>query len=254
MEMGKTKRDMYLRENRISEIDFLPERPYILDKGVKAIPRRKTHDYYMLFTSREEEVKQHLVLKENEIFVDVGANVGTYALIVANKYKDRKAKVIAIEPHPENYRALCKNIQINNLENIIKPVNKAVSDHKGKVLMYERSFDGSHRVDSEMYSIYDKKYLGKYSIPHPNGKSLQVECDTLDNILVNQSVDIMKIDIEGAEVLALKGATNTLKQLRKVVVEIHGDNFDSVNHILGTYGFNCDSFYSAHMQYIVASK
>jgi FkbM family methyltransferase len=253
--MGKTKRDMYLRENRISELDFLPERPYVSDTGVKVIPRRKTHDYHVLFTAREEEVKRHLVLKENEIFVDVGANVGAYALMAANKYKDRNAKVIAIEAHPENYRALCKNIQINNFENIIKPVNKAVSDHKGKVSMYGRSFDGSRRVDSDMYSIYDNnKFLGKYNIAHPNGKSLQVECDTLDNILVNQSVDVMKIDIEGAEVLALKGAINTLKQLRKIVIEIHSDNFESVERILEVYGFNSGSFYSGHMQYIVGSK
>jgi hypothetical protein len=39
----------------------------------------------------------------------------------------------------------------------------------------------------------------------------------------------MKVDIEGAEVLALKGATNSLKRLRKIIVEVHGDNFEKVS-------------------------
>ena len=50
----------------------------------------------------------------------------------------------------------------------------------------------------------------------------------------------MKIDIEGAEVLALKGATNTLKHLRKIIVEIHGDNFEKVNEILERSNFNLE--------------
>jgi uncharacterized Rossmann fold enzyme len=64
-----------------------------------------------------------------------------------------------------------------------------------------------------------------------------VQCDTLDNILMDTKVDVMKMDIEGAEVQALKGATNTLKQLRKIVVEIHGDNFEQVKHMLEKSNF-----------------
>ena len=133
VKMGKDKRDKFLRENRTSEFDFLPERVYVTDSGVKAIPRRKTRDFQMLFMSREQEVKRHLVMKENETFVDVGANVGSYSLMVANEYKDRAVKVIAIEAHPENYKALRRNIQCNQFENVIIPINKVVSNYKGLV-------------------------------------------------------------------------------------------------------------------------
>jgi hypothetical protein len=49
---------------------------------------------------------------------------------------------------------------------------------------------------------------------------LQIQCDTVDNVLTGYNVDVMKMHIEGAEVLALKGATKTMKHLRKIVVEI----------------------------------
>jgi hypothetical protein len=70
--MGKKKRDDYLTMHRLAPIDFLPERTYVTENGVKAIPRRNTGDFQMLFISREHEVKRHLVMRENETFVDVG--------------------------------------------------------------------------------------------------------------------------------------------------------------------------------------
>jgi tRNA G46 methylase TrmB len=130
--MGKRKRNEYLKKNRADPIvDFLPERPYSVN-GIKAIPRRYTNDFYMLFTPREEALRPHLIMYENETFVDVGANVGTYSLNIANAYRGKGVNVIAIEAHPENYKALCKNIKLNNFK-CVKTVNKALSDNKGIV-------------------------------------------------------------------------------------------------------------------------
>ncbi|HET7149392.1 MAG TPA: FkbM family methyltransferase [Candidatus Nitrosopolaris sp.] len=252
--MGKDKRDKFLRQNRISAFDFLPERIYLTDSGVKAIPRRKTRDFQMLFISREQEVRQYLVMEENETFVDVGANVGSYSLMVANEYKDRAVKVIAIEAHPENYRALRRNIQCNKFENVIIPINKAVSNYKGLVELYERSHDGT-RVDSEMFSVCNDQCIDAHNILHPGGNSLRIECDTLDNILLNYRVDVVKMDVEGAEVLALKAATKTLEKIRKIVVEIHGDKFEDVKQVLTTHGFKVESINEkGQMSYITGSK
>jgi hypothetical protein len=57
-------------------------------------------------------------------------------------------------------------------------------------------------------------------------------------MLLEKRVDVMKIDIEGAEVMALKGARNTLKKLRKIVVEIHGDNNNIIERILLEHDFD----------------
>ena len=254
IKMGKDKRDKLIRQNRMSEFDFLPERAYVTDSGVKAIPRRRTRDFQMLFVPREQEVKRYLVMEENETFVDVGANVGSYSLMVANEYKSMAVKVIAIEAHPDNYKALCRNIQCNKFENLIIPINKVVSDHKGVVALYERSHDGT-RVDSEMFSVCNDQLIDASNILHPTGNSLEIECDTLDNILLNYRVDVIKMDVEGAEVLALKGATKTLEGIRKIVVEIHGDKSENVRQVLRTQGFKLESINEqGQMSYITGSK
>jgi len=82
-----------------------------------------------------------------------------------------------------------------------------------------------------------------------------VECDTLDNILETVKVDVIKMDIEGAEVFALKAATNTLKRIRKIVVEIHGDKSEDVKRLLRTYEFNLEIIdEKGEMSYIIGSK
>jgi len=252
--MGKDKRGEFLAQNRVSEFDFLPERTYITQDGIKAIPRPKTRDFQMLFISREQEVKRHLAMEENETFLDVGANVGAYSLMIANEYKDKGVKVIAIEAHPENFKALCRNIECNKFENIILAINKVISDYKGSIDLYDRSHDGT-RVDSEMYSICSDQRIGAYNTLHPGGKSLRVECNTLDNILDTEKVDVIKMDVEGAEVLALKAAPKTLGRIRKIVVEIHGDNSEEVERLLRTHGFNLEIINEAgQMSYIAGCK
>jgi FkbM family methyltransferase len=251
VKMGKKRRDEYLRNSGLSMIDFLPERPYSIN-GFKAIPRKGTQDFYMLYPSREEEVKPHLLMHDNETFVDVGSNVGSYSLKIAQDYKNKGVNVIAIEAHPENYKALCRNIEINGFKNV-KAINKAVSDHKGIVTMYERFHIGT-RVRSEFYSLCNT-FLAENNIVRPDGKALQVESDTPDNILAMDKPSVMKMDIEGAEVMALNGATNTLKRLRKVVVEVHGDNFDEVKQILETHNFKLQiSSPVGQMTHIIGSK
>ena len=254
IKIGKKRRDEFLRKKRISEFDFLPERTYLTESGVKAVPRRGSRDFQMLFVTREHKLTSHLVMQPDETFVDVGANVGSYSLRIAQQYRHQNVKVIAIEAHAGNFRALCRNIQCNNFEEIIQPIHMAVSNYKGKVSLYERSHDGS-RVDSEMYSVCKDRVIGSYNILHPSGYSSEVECDTLDNILINDKVDVIKVDVEGAEIMVLEGATETLKRIRRLVVEIHGDRFEGVQRLLLSQGFLLEDIKDyEQMSYIIATK
>jgi FkbM family methyltransferase len=254
LKLGKQKRNKYLKEKMIVITDFLPERTYSIN-GFKVILRKGSNDFSMFCLPREEEIVNYLKINDNETFVDVGANVGAYSLKIASDYKSKGIKVIAIEAHPANYKALCKNIDINKFTNI-HAINKAVSDHKGIVTMYERK--NLKRIIPEWYTIHETFSPGvDLAVVNEEGNtlpqnqkgsghqldkrySIEVESDTLDAILDNYKVDFIKIDIEGAEVEALKGATNTLDRLRKIIVEIHENNFDKVKHILEDHNFEIE--------------
>jgi FkbM family methyltransferase len=227
--MGKNKRNEYLETNHINLGDFLLlERP-ISSNGIKAIPRKKTADFDLLFKKREIELQPHLIMRRGETFIDLGANVGYYTLKAATDYNNH-IEIISIEANPSNYKALCRNISCNSFTKVIA-LNKAVSDRKGIVKLYGH-VTSSNRLLTDDFSI---------SAEYDNQSSIQVESDTLDNILKENNIkkaDVLKMDIEGAEVLALKGATETLKKLRKIIVEIHGNTIEEVKSILLNNKFN----------------
>ncbi len=226
--MGKKKRDEYLAKSGLSEIDFLPERPYSFN-GLRALPRRGSDDFYMFYIPRETDLLPHLIMQKGETFVDVGANVGYYSLKLAKDYSNDGVRIIAIEAHPENFKALNRNIELNSFTQIMT-INKAVSNHKGKAILYDR-VDTKNRIRSEFYSL-STGYIHDLNFVPSDGGSLQVECDTLDNILEEKKVDVMKIDIEGGEVSALEGAGEILRRLRKLIVEVHGHNLEKVLQVL----------------------
>ncbi len=228
--MGKKRRDEYWEENRINLGNFLLCEHPIKANGIKAIPRKNTTDYNILFWWREVSIQPHLTMNEGETFVDVGSHVGAYTLKAATDYGN-KIKVIAIEAHPDNYKALNRNVACNGFTNVIT-INKAVSDKKGTIALYQHVTRDNY-LSKDDFSIC--REFGK-------GSTIEVESDNLDNILReynnNKNVKVIKMDIEGAEVLALKGAIETLKTTRKIVVEIHGENMDEVKAILQQNNFD----------------
>jgi hypothetical protein len=82
-----------------------------------------------------------------------------------------------------------------------------------------------HHRDSSISNVFDEK------------DSIQIKFDTLDNILSGRKVHVMRIDVEGAEVQALNGATNTP---RLITVETRGDKYEKVKQILQHYAFNLE--------------
>jgi len=85
-------------------------------------------------------------------------------------------------------------------------------------------------------------------------KTISVQCDTLDNILAEYEVNVLKMDIEGAEVMALEGASSVLKRLRKIVVEIHGDNLATVQSILMENGFEVITIPYELNNYVIGTR
>jgi FkbM family methyltransferase len=246
--IGKKNRDEFIKTKGISEFDFLPERPYYKN-GISIIPRKGSSDYYMFFLERELDIERYLELKDGETFVDVGANIGSYALNMSKKYSNNK--IIAIEAHPDNYTALQRNIKLNKIDNITA-INKAVADRQGSIKMYERYHSGI-RLGSDLYSISDS-FIHPSNVLKTDGKVIEVECDTLDSILSLQKENVvLKIDIEGAETMALQGAKSILQRVRRIIVEIHGNNLEPVLQILEDFNFEIEET-RAEMNHVIGTK
>ncbi len=138
-------------------------------------------------------------LQEDDVVIDVGAHVGVFSLKAAK----RARTVVAIEPHPFNYRLLLRNIASNRLRNII-PMNLALSDYNGIAKLYIGNKSDSHTIKKEMRGILSQH---RYYV--------EVEVKTLDQLMDElkiSRVSFIKIDAEGAELDILKGGKSLLRE------------------------------------------
>jgi len=130
-------------------------------------------------------------LKTDDVFVDIGANVGYFSLLASQIC----SKVISFEPNPTCLAQLNRNIEINKRQNIdVRPVGLA--DKRGIA----------------EFHVANASNIGGGSLREGSGEKFSVQLDTLDSQLSAQPIRLIKIDIEGAEVLALKGASAILSR------------------------------------------
>lgn len=137
-------------------------------------------------------------VKEGMTVVDIGANIGYYSLI-ASKIVSDKGKVYCFEPMPNTYQILVNNIAINHDKNVYA-FNKAVTDREDIARLH-----------------LDSRTPASNSLSD-NGKYIDVETTTIDKVIGNNKVDIIKMDIEGSEMLAYKGMVDTIKNNRNLVM------------------------------------
>ncbi len=130
------------------------------------------------------------LLKPGMTVVDIGANIGYYSLI-ASKLVGDLGKVYAFEPSTDVYETLQRNVAVNESHNII-PICKAITDKVGFINLYLSSSPSNNSI------------TGK-------GKYISVPCTTIDHEFEGQKIDIIKMDIEGAEALALAGMQRVIK-------------------------------------------
>jgi len=166
------------------------------------------------------------LLKEGMIVVDVGANIGVYTVLAAEKV-GKNGKVIAIEPEPKNYQQLLKNIKLNNFQNVT-PINIALADHNGIEKLYISYCAGLHSLIASENTI----------------SSIKVSLKTVDKLLEElnlKKIDIIKIDTEGSELPVLRGAEKTLKANPNMKIIVATEHYPSetkeVRQFLNDRGF-----------------
>ncbi len=156
----------------------------------------------LILTGEHEPVTTKMFYKilrnSPNIVIDVGANIGYFSLLAAS-IVGYYYVVIAIEPDKDNVTALESNTSLNPFYNI-DVVNAAASNKVGYTVLYKSNGDARH-------SMFE---TGKdYNI---------VKMDTLDNILPNGNVRLLKTDTEGNELQVLQGAECILRRSNNIFV------------------------------------
>ena len=153
------------------------------------------------------------LVEPDKVIYDIGANIGFFTLMFAKK-TGKSGHVYAFEALPENVERLRKNVEINGFIDRVSIMNAAVQDRSGEVDFLIGPSPAMGKVDRSAGRVID--HAQKFMI---EGISID---DFVDN-LGNPPPDIVKVDIEGGEVLAFPGMAKSLDLARPVVmVELHG--------------------------------
>lgn len=160
----------------------------------------ESHSYFGVF------------LKRGDVVLDIGGHVGTWTVPYA-KYVGSSGFVYAFEPEENGFAAIKKNLALNAIGNA-KVVQAAIAESNSRMKFYVRP-------DKDTHSLF-----GKTSAPSPSGVQHEYEVDvhSIDSLLDTHAIrqpDFIKLDVEGAELLALEGMKRTLLNARAVFVECH---------------------------------
>jgi FkbM family methyltransferase len=142
------------------------------------------------------------------LVLDIGANLGAYSIPIAKSIQNIGGKVIGFEPQRIVYYQLCGNVILNRLDNY-EAINKAVGDFNGEIEMPDINYDDNSNIGAFSFI---KDYREQLNIEQYMKKTTyHVPIVTLDSLLVTQSPDLIKLDVEGFEFSVLKGGANFLE-------------------------------------------
>lgn len=164
-------------------------------------------------------------LREDDLFIDIGANIGSYTVLGASEIG---AETISIEPVPQTFKTLKANIALNNVENNTKALNIGLGSKKGR-LKFTSSLDAINHVATEQET-----------------DTIDVQVETFDDIISIAKPTLIKIDVEGFETEVLKGMEKALMNLnlKGIIIELNGSgkrygyNEDEIHDKLLSHDFN----------------
>ena len=219
-------------------VDLIIEK--ISDKNIKIshnkidlnfyIPNRLCYYRVMSFSTKEPETLLWIdEFKENEVFWDIGSNIGLYTCYAGMK----NINVLSFEPSVFNLEILAKNIFKNKLENRVSIIPIALSNDNNIQLFNMSNVNYGGAMSSLGENIYDQdanllKKIFKYKLLTIEGKKFR----ELWNL---QKPDHIKIDVDGVEYLILKSLDGMLENTKSILVEIDkkfNSNSETIKKIL----------------------
>ena len=188
--------------------------------------RRRTDDLYHVLPSREPEIyallEQRLHL--GATFVDAGANIGVFTVLAA-RLVGEQGKVVAVEMTPDTAQILRQHIRLNHLENVTV-IEGAISSEAG--LTIEATVQAGKFGQASI--VVESSGVGM--------RSFRVTTTTLDVVCSDlPAVDLIKMDLEGAEEMALVGGSATLARTKAVIFETVFNGADGAGELLEKSGF-----------------
>ncbi len=175
---------------------------------------REFRRYLIIFTKEPgtvEWIDQNV--KSGDIFYDIGANVGVYTIFAASR-TGAEGKVYAFEPHGANFARLIDNITANSLQQTVSPVNFALHNREGFFpFLYESSAVGTS--GSQLSADLDSN----------RNENVPPICEqkyatTIDHLIDSDEIKAphhIKIDVDGNEILILKGMSRLLSGTHRPV-------------------------------------
>jgi FkbM family methyltransferase len=189
-----------------------------------------TRGYYLL-RNRQEPILEfgYKLINKNDVVIDGGANQGIFSLSFRSAIKEG-GLIIAVEPFKYAAEKLKKNFLLNNYKNFI---------------IYQRALSDKNKKNK----IYYSNTITDASIVNKKQNYRIIESITIDKIIkLNnlKKLNLIKLDIEGAEYLALKGAMNSLKKFKPIIyLEISNFiNFNKIKTLLNKLNYNSYIFNS----------
>jgi FkbM family methyltransferase len=192
---------------------------------------------------------EELTFEPGDIIIDIGANIGWYSLIF-ERLAPEGVNIFSFEPDPLNFQLLKHNLQLNTATKVTA-IQKALSDKDGEQTLYQ----------------HDNKNLGRHSLlPLQEGRSVTVSTTSLDhfwdeNGLGSRTPKFIKIDIEGYELLALRGADSVLERCPAILCEYSpaymrqgGINPGDLIDLLTGYGYEPHEMHATGMQSVDANS
>lgn len=186
-----------------------------------------TGDWYCGLREYEDMGFLLHVLKPDDLFVDVGANTGSYSILAGTC---KGVNVLAFEPIPSTFSDLQTNIKLNSLDNQIKAMNIGLADQNSTI-----SFSSNLDVTNHIILKKDKNY-----------PSIEADVFTMDDVLNEKFPTVIKIDVEGYESQVLDGAKKIINNtsLIAIIIELNGSGKrygkedSEIHKLLLSKGFN----------------
>ena len=179
-----------------------------------------TECYYYRYYDPMEMHFVEKYLRKGDVFADVGANIGSWALFASSL----GAKTVAIDPTPSMFKLIEDNIRLNpNIKNTLVPICCAVGKEEGTV---------KFRIDDDTRNC----------VIDPNDlevcESIEVPVRTMDSMKELKDVSVMKMDVERYELSALKGAGKILSESLNVLIIETFASYPEVRKLLESFGFD----------------